>query len=66
MATIGEAERTAQNHVISLFRNQALLGYEYYGNRKPYENSIIETDKLTAFLRRQGYSDVLARRAVEE
>ncbi|MEC0209858.1 type I restriction endonuclease subunit R [Paenibacillus ehimensis] len=66
MATIGEAERTAQNHVISLFRNQALLGYEYYGNRKPYENSNIETDKLTAFLRRQGYSDVLARRAVEE
>ncbi|UOF91948.1 type I restriction endonuclease subunit R [Fodinisporobacter ferrooxydans] len=66
MATIGEAERTAQNHVIFLFRNQALLGYEYYGNRKPYENSNIETDKLTAFLRRQGYSDVLARRAVEE
>ncbi|MEW6183595.1 MAG: type I restriction endonuclease subunit R [Bacillota bacterium] len=66
MATIGEAERTAQNHVISLFRNQTLLGYEYYGNRKAYQNSNIETDKLMVFLLRQGYSDVLARRAVEE
>lgn len=66
MAKIGEAERIAQNHVTSLFRNQALLGYEYYGNRKEFENSNIRTDKLTAFLRRQGYSDVLAGLAVEE
>ena len=65
MPTIGEAERAAQNRVVSLFRNSALLKYEYYGNRKAFNNSNIETDKLLAFLLRKGYSDVLAERAIE-
>jgi type I restriction enzyme R subunit len=66
MARIGDAERTVQNHVISLFQDEKLLGYEYYGNRQSYENSNIETDRLKAFLRKQGYSDVLATLAIEE
>lgn len=66
MPRIGEAERMAQNHVVALFQNKALLGYDYYGNRKDVENTNIEKDKLRAFLLRQGYSSVLADRAIEE
>ncbi|MDR3337005.1 MAG: type I restriction endonuclease subunit R [Treponema sp.] len=66
MAKIGDAERIAQNHVISLFRDKTLLGYEYYGNRKAYENSNIETETLKAFLLRSGYSEVLAALAIEK
>jgi type I restriction enzyme R subunit len=66
MAKIGDAERIVQNHVISLFRNYDFLGYAYYGNRKAYKNSNIETDVLKAFLQKQGYSKALSSRAVEE
>ncbi|GHU13673.1 hypothetical protein FACS1894161_3870 [Spirochaetia bacterium] len=66
MAKIGDAERIAQNHVISLFRNKELLGYEYYGNRKEYDNSNIEAAPLKSFLLKSGYSDVLATLAIEE
>lgn len=66
MAKIGDAERTAQNHVISLFCNADVLGYTYYGNRKTRENSNIETNTLKAFLKKKGYSTSLVDRAVEE
>ncbi|GMO41579.1 MAG: HsdR family type I site-specific deoxyribonuclease [Treponemataceae bacterium] len=66
MAKIGDSERTTQNHVISLFRDRDILGYEYYGNRKAHENSNIEIETLKAFLHKQGYSRSLAGRAIEE
>ncbi len=66
MVTVGESERAAQNHVISLFRNNTLLDYAYYGNHRAFENSNIETDKLMAFLLRQGYGAILADRAIEK
>ncbi|GHV93339.1 restriction endonuclease [Spirochaetia bacterium] len=66
MAKIGDAERIAQNHVISLFRNRELLAYEYYGNRQEYDNSNIEAAPLRSFLLKSGYSDVLATLAIEE
>lgn len=66
MAKIGDAERTAQNHVISLFRSRDFLDYAYYGNRSAYENSNIEAEILKAFLQKQGYGKVLSDRAVEE
>jgi type I restriction enzyme R subunit len=50
MAKIGDAERITQNHVISLFRDKELLDYEYYGNRRAYENSNIEVETLKSFL----------------
>jgi hypothetical protein len=54
MAKIGNAERTTQNHVISLFRDTDFLDYKYYGNRKAYENNNIEPGVLKVFLQRQG------------
>lgn len=66
MAKIGDAERTAQNHVIALFRDHDVLDYIYYGNRSAYENSNIEAEIIKAFLQKQGYSKTLSDRAVEE
>jgi type I restriction enzyme R subunit len=66
MAKIGDAEKTVQKHVISLFRNADILDYTYYGSRKARENTNIETDTLKAFLKKQGYSAALDGRAVEE
>jgi type I restriction enzyme R subunit len=66
MAKIGDDERIVQNHVISLFRNHDFLDYAYYGSRRARENSNIETEVLTAFLQKRGYSKTLSDRAVEE
>ncbi|MDR1091516.1 MAG: restriction endonuclease subunit R, partial [Prevotella sp.] len=66
MAKIGDAEKIAQNHVISLFRDADILGYKYYGSRRACENSNIEIEVLKTFLQKQGYSETLSDRAVEE
>jgi hypothetical protein len=34
MAKIGDAERTVQNHVISMFRNHDFFDYVYYVSRR--------------------------------
>lgn len=63
---IGKTERETQNRIIQLFQNE--LGYKYLGN---WEEEIrmqpIEEDSLYSFLTNtQGYSDVLARKAIDE
>jgi type I restriction enzyme R subunit len=66
MAKIGDAERITQNHVISLFRSHDFLDYAYYGSRRAYENSNIETEILKVFLQNQGYGKIISGRAIEE
>ena len=66
MSQVGEKERLTQNRVVQLFQQQ--LGYGYLGNwqYRP-NNSHIETELLTNFLRRQqSYSDSLINKALYE
>jgi type I restriction enzyme R subunit len=65
MSTVGQLERKTQERVVKLFRER--LGYDYLGHWQDREgNSNIEEDYLRAFLKRQGYSDALAGKAVDE
>jgi len=66
MIQVGQRERLTQNRVVQLFRQQ--LGYSYLGNWQDRpNNSHIETDLLTAFLRdKQSYSDSLINKALYE
>jgi type I restriction enzyme R subunit len=63
MSTVGEREKQTQRRVIGLFRET--LGYEYLGNwiDRP-NNRNVEPDLLWAFLKKSGYSDALAERAL--
>jgi type I restriction enzyme, R subunit len=55
MSDIGKPERTTQNRVIALFRDE--LHYRYLGDWSDRErNSNIEEALLTAFLRMNGYT----------
>lgn len=66
MAKINEAERKTQDRVLALFRDQAALGYEYYGDLNHQTNTNIMTDKLTAWLvSAKGYSASLSAKAVD-
>ncbi len=65
MPSIGEAERLTQNRLVKFFIEK--LRYIYMGNLHDVEdNSNIMIEKLQAFLLRQGYSDTLAGKAIEE
>ncbi|MEP0880982.1 HsdR family type I site-specific deoxyribonuclease [Trichocoleus sp. ST-U3] len=66
MSQVGKRERFTQNRVVQLFQQQ--LGYGYLGNWQDRpNNSHIETDLLTAFLRdKQHYSDSLINKALYE
>lgn len=66
MSQVGQAERRTQNRIVGLFQTQ--LDYRYLGDWKDRaNNSNIETDLLTAFLRdKQGYSDNLINKALYE
>ena len=65
MSTVGQIERATQNRVVKLFREQ--LGYRYLGNWEEHpNNSNIEKTYLRPFLKRQGYSDTLIRKALFE
>ncbi|MHB8849939.1 MAG: type I restriction endonuclease subunit R, partial [Acidithiobacillus ferriphilus] len=64
-APIGARERHTQDRVLHLF--QHALGYEYLGNWKDRpDNRPIESDFLTRFLQKQGYSAALIARALHE
>jgi len=66
MSDIGEAERSTQNRVITLFTEQ--LGYEYLGNWQDQQRtSPVEENLLRLFLvRQQCYSSVLIDRALKK
>ncbi|SKC49461.1 type I restriction endonuclease subunit R [Paraburkholderia hospita] len=63
MSTVGQIEKKTQQRVVELFRDT--LGYDYLGNwiDRP-GNRNIETSLLSAFLKKQGYDDALATRAI--
>jgi type I restriction enzyme, R subunit len=56
MSSVGNSERSTQNRIIALFRDE--LDYRYLGNWSDREvNSNIEEAVLTDWLARRGYSD---------
>jgi len=58
-------ERHTQNRVIRLFREE--LGYDYLGDwQYDRENSNIETEYLTKYLKRQSYADAVSSKAIYE
>ena len=66
---VGQREKATQKRVIKLFAQE--LGYTYLGDFTERKNSNIETELLTKFLTRKGYSPVLitagcCRRSVSE
>ncbi len=63
MSTVGQIEKATQARVVRLFRDT--LGYDYLGNwTDRLDNRNIEEGYLRAFLKRQGYDDTLAGRAI--
>ena len=60
---VGQREKATQKRVIKLFAQE--LGYTYLGDFTERKNSNIETELLTKFLTRNGYSPVLISRASE-
>jgi type I restriction enzyme R subunit len=66
MSQVGQRERLTQNRIVQLFREQ--LDYRYLDDWKDRpNNSNIETDILTTFLReKQGYSNSLITKALYE
>lgn len=61
---VGQREKATQKRVIRLFAQE--LGYTYLGDFTERKNSNIETELLTKFLTRKGYSPVLISRALKE
>ena len=51
---VGQREKATQKRVIKLFAQE--LGYTYLGDFTERKNSNIETELLTKFLTRKGYS----------
>lgn len=66
MNNIGKSERETQKRIVSLFKNE--LGYTYLGNwedkqrTQPIEESLL----LDFLIQTQGYSEVVAKKAVQE
>ncbi|MCX8524691.1 HsdR family type I site-specific deoxyribonuclease [Chryseobacterium formosus] len=61
---INPIERITQNRIVQLFKE---LGYTYYGNWEEREqNNNIEETYLKSFLLKQGYSESLVKKAVQE
>jgi type I restriction enzyme, R subunit len=66
MNTIGKPERASQNRVVQLFQSE--LGYSYLGDwQEEQRTQSVEEELLFTFLtHKKGYSEVLARKAVDE
>lgn len=63
MSTVGQSERTTQNRVIALFRDE--LQYRYLGDWQYRDgNSNVEEDVLTHYLTGAGYSSAQISRAI--
>lgn len=63
MSNIGDSERKTQNRVVKFFRDK--LHYTYLGNLHDSKNSNIMQERLYAWLIKRGYSEKLARNAVD-
>lgn len=64
MQQVGQVERKTQDRVIKLFVEK--LGYKYLGNLMEQENSNVIPELLYAFLKKQGYSEYVIKKAIEE
>lgn len=61
---VGQKERDTQNRVIRFFRDK--LKYQSLGNRHDKDNSNIDRDLLTQFLKDNGYDDEIIIKAMRE
>ena len=59
-----DPERTTQSRVIEFF--QKALGYDYLGNWEKRDNSNIEEEYLTRFLKKQDYDEEIIKKAIEQ
>lgn len=65
MENVGQVERITQNRVVKLFQDE--LGYTYLGNWEDKENnSNIEVDLLTDYLKRKSYTKIQIDKAIYE
>ncbi len=65
MSSIGQRERETQNRIVKLFEDK--LGYTYLGNREERENnSNIEEELLSAYLKRKNVDDVLISKTLDQ
>ena len=67
MAKIGDPECKTQEQVVKLFRDAALLGYEYYGDLREQANPNVMPDRLLAWLRSRdggGIDESIATKAI--
>lgn len=62
MNPVNPQERITQDRIIHLFENE--LHYTYYGNWEDRINKNIEPEYLTAFLKDEGYSEILIQKAL--
>jgi len=63
--TVGQIERKTQDRIVKLFRDE--LGYTYLGNWEDRtDNSNIERELLTKFLKEKKYSQILINKAINE
>ena len=63
MSKIGKAEKETQNRVIKLFTQN--LGYRYLGDKTDQTNSNVETEVLSAWLKKRGYDQSQINRALD-
>jgi len=62
--TVGQKEEKTEERVVKLFVDK--MGYFNLGNWEDRENSNLEEELLVEFLRKQGYSDSLIKKAMFE
>ncbi|MCF7814401.1 MAG: type I restriction endonuclease subunit R [Candidatus Cloacimonetes bacterium] len=64
MGTVGAPEIDTQIKVIQLFKNE--LGYDYLGDWRDRDNSNIEIELLTDYLKSKSYSEKLIGKAIKK
>lgn len=65
MSEVGQRERKTQNRIVNLFRDT--LGYNYLGNWEDRENnSNIEEELLTSYLKRKKVDDTLINKTLDQ
>ncbi|MCR5090393.1 MAG: HsdR family type I site-specific deoxyribonuclease, partial [Oscillospiraceae bacterium] len=66
MPTVNAPEHVTQNHVIHFFTDKTRLNYTYLGDLRDRENSNIMPERLLGWLLGRGYSERLARGAIDQ